>query len=965
MSEESPRAASATSAGRRPFNEARWIWTPEATRVQDEWVLFRRTVSRAELRGLSGADDAARPGPGGAQRVLLRVTADSRYRLMIQGRRIGEGPPRSWPEELFYDEYDLTDSTAETEDLEIELLVRHFHPGTGYAIPGAPGCAVEAVLAPDSDALDGAEQVVLVSDGRWRSAPHPGYGEVTTKAANALPYAEVYRADLAADSRNWQWRDALDQGPAVTETRQIVAQDIPDLVEETLPAPKLVRCRRVSSPGIFRSVNLRPLVFPGDRDINKHKRFSGLLTVEIVSPSSGHAAIGLTIDPHDTEAVTLILSTERWTQVNGRTHPVALEPGSNRLLVPITGEFHDPAFHFQFVLPEEAALGSFRFAGPFTRSSHVQVSEPVPPAAQETLTVDEVLARGEADGGEVPAELISLHHVAWERLSANGEEEPCPQVELPAQVDWGPGDGYEMIWDFGREVSGFLSFEIDAEQGSVVDVFCFESMHDGRIEHTYSLNNSLRYVASSGRQSYDSPIRRGFRYAMVAFHGSQQQEERRTATLLSLSVREILYPREPEARLETSDPRINAIWQISKRTVALCMEDTYVDCPAYEQTYWTGDARNTALYSYYLFGAQQLFLHGARLAARSLDRSPLIESMIPSAWQNVIPSWSFLHVIAGAEYLFYSGDPERFRTIYRSLMTNMERAAENRQRMDDGSLLFGMYAWNMVDWAPMEVPDNAIVAHQNAQFIWACHALSRACRQVGEKVDADRLETWRDEVQLAVNTWFWDEPTGAYRDAVYRDGSLGTTFSVQTQLFAYLAGVADHEGGDRGQRVLPKILTPPPGFVRIGSAFVHHVYLDLLDRLGRHDELMQEIRNIWGNMLDHGATTCWEGWSLILGDYTRSHCHAWSSAPAYFLPTVILGVRPVSPGFRTVEVRPIPVGLDHAQGTVPTPQGLLEIAWTAEDGVLSVSVAHPEGMEVSVVVPEGWVKGTVEVSIRH
>lgn len=34
------------------------------------------------------------------------------------------------------------------------------------------------------------------------------------------------------------------------------------------------------------------------------------------------------------------------------------------------------------------------------------------------------------------------------------------------------------------------------------------------------------------------------------------------------------------------------IYEMSLYTTRLCMEDTYVDCPTYEQTYWVGDARN-------------------------------------------------------------------------------------------------------------------------------------------------------------------------------------------------------------------------------------------------------------------------------------------------------------------------------------------------------------------------------------
>lgn len=36
------------------------------------------------------------------------------------------------------------------------------------------------------------------------------------------------------------------------------------------------------------------------------------------------------------------------------------------------------------------------------------------------------------------------------------------------------------------------------------------------------------------------------------------------------------------------------------------MQDTFTDCPLYEQTHWAGDARNEALIAFGVFGAHDL-----------------------------------------------------------------------------------------------------------------------------------------------------------------------------------------------------------------------------------------------------------------------------------------------------------------------------------------------------------------------
>jgi len=939
-----------------PLDSARWIWTGASENPLNARVLFKKQVSLEP-----------RETPAGIVFRHLHLTANARYQLWVNGRWTGEGPARSWPDELFFDTYDLSEILEGCGAAEIRILVHHFSPGAGFYVVGEPGLAAALV---ETDR--GQERILLQSDRTWECAHHPGYREPVVKMSNGMGYGEVYRADTAEDPARWEWQAPRDLGPAVSEYRRIVPRDIPLLEEKILTPQGLSGIRPLTSRGFFRSINLRPLVYPGDHDINKHKRFSGILEVGIQSPVQGDGAIGLTVDPHDTRPIVFFIGNHRFIHQNGQLFPVPIPAGITGVRILISGEYHDPVFHLQFDLPEGARLipprgedsaNPFVFVGPFNPSSHIQVSEPVPPAETESLKEEELLKKTGGIRRTVPEYCISPHHTALEYLTSlsSGRKNEDFYIQrspdsspFPLKEQWEKGKRVEILWDFGREVSGFLEFRISCASGTRLDCFCFESMHDGFIEHAFSLNNSLRYYASEGVQHYTSTVRRGFRYVAMILDGGNGK-----AVIESFGLRERLYPRKEEGSFLCPDEELTRIWEISARTVSLCMEDTYVDCPAYEQTYWTGDARNTALYSYYLCNAGPLFLRGARLAARSLERSPLIESMVPSAWQNVIPSWSFFHVLAGAEYLFYTGEEEGFLEIFPSLMKNMENAAERRVVMPDGSLLFAMHAWNMVDWAPMDVPDSGIIAHQNAQFVLACRSLSAAAADLGRHQEAELLSRWAEEGSLAVNRWFWSEEETAYRDCLSRDLVPSRIFSVQTQIFMFLAGLVPPA---HIEAVKNRILSPPEHYVRIASPFVHHFYLDLLLQWGHEDLVLKEIRTVWGNMLSHDATTCWEGWALIPGHYTRSHCHAWSAAPVFFLPTLILGIRPAGRAFQKVLIRPYPAGLHRAEGSLATPMGLLSISWKTEGRLFHLEVNKPEAMEVEYILPEGFLSGRIRIN---
>jgi hypothetical protein len=88
-------------------------------------------------------------------------------------------------------------------------------------------------------------------------------------------------------------------------------------------------------------------------------------------------------------------------------------------------------------------------------------------------------------------------------------------------------------------------------------------------------------------------------------------------------------------------------------------------------------------------------------------------------------------------------------------------------------------------------------------------------------------------------------------------------------------------------------------------------------------------------MLREGATSFWEKYNpeekgtehlaMYGRPYGKSLCHAWGASPIYIIGKYFLGVRPVTPGYETYEVRPTLGGLEWMEGEVPTPFGKISI----------------------------------------
>ena len=81
-------------------------------------------------------------------------------------------------------------------------------------------------------------------------------------------------------------------------------------------------------------------------------------------------------------------------------------------------------------------------------------------------------------------------------------------------------------------------------------------------------------------------------------------------------------------------------------------------------------------------------------------------------------------------------------------------------------------------------------------------------------------------------------------------------------------------------------------------------------------------------------------------DYNTSYCHGWGAGPVMQLPAYVLGVRPVAPGWKEVEIAPQTAGLEWAEGTVPTPMGDISVKWRVVGGKPKLEYAVPAGVKV-------------------
>jgi len=183
--------------------------------------------------------------------------------------------------------------------------------------------------------------------------------------------------------------------------------------------------------------------------------------------------------------------------------------------------------------------------------------------------------------------------------------------------------------------------------------------------------------------------------------------------------------------------------------------------------------------------------------------------------------------------------------------------------------------------------------------------------------------------------------------------------------FAILFGVAP---ADQWNSILQKLkaalytangplaFDPKSGFTVIISPFLSS--FETWARFESSDATgaLSLIRTEWGHMRKGQPFYSGGTWERMTPDavpdsIATSLAHGWGSGPTSALSKYVLGVRPVSPGYKTWLVEPQPGDLIWAKGRVPTPHGPIQVRWEKEGNEFVLLLEVPDGTLGTVGVP--------------
>ncbi|MCG6926056.1 MAG: alpha-L-rhamnosidase [Acidobacteria bacterium] len=500
--------------------------------------------------------------------------------------------------------------------------------------------------------------------------------------------------------------------------------------------------------------------------------------------------------------------------------------------------------------------------------------------------------------------------------------------------------GYpELVFSGGRGARVRLTYQ----EALVGDGFRKGNRNEIEGKHMVGLSDEVRPDGGAARVFH--PLWwRTWRYLEIDVETAEDP-----LTLDALRAHATGYPFEEKARVDAGDETLGQIWKVGWRTARLCAHETYMDCPYYEQLQYVGDTRIQALISYVVTGDGRL----ARQAIEAYDRSRrsdgITSSRYPAAEPQYIPPFSLLWVGMIHDFWRYRDDPEFVRAQLPGSRTVLDWFL-GHQRSD--GLLGAMPWWIFLDWAadfPAGVPPQEPDGQSAPITLQMVSALREAAELEDALGDPHRARVYRARATEAADAVFrlcWDERRGLLADRPSKD-----RFSQHTNILGILSDALPAES--RGA-ILDRVLAagtlsyrdgagPETAAARGGltkASYYFRFYLSrALEKLGRGDEYLSQLEP-WREMLELGLST----WAETPDDASRSDCHAWSAHPNYDLLTIVAGIRPGAPGFRTVRIEPSLGTLDRFEASMPHERGLISVSYRRQGSALETRIVLPPGL---------------------
>ncbi len=505
-----------------------------------------------------------------------------------------------------------------------------------------------------------------------------------------------------------------------------------------------------------------------------------------------------------------------------------------------------------------------------------------------------------------------------------------------------------LLLDNGKLTTGYLSLLFSRGKNAEITIAYAEALYEGKEQGT---TKSYSLPAKGNRDEVEGKRFIGYEDKVIADGGEGRDFTTlwwRTWRYVDLTISTAdeplvledvygtfsAYPFRCEIAFSApGHDELNKMLEIGWRTARLCANETYMDCPYYEQLQYFGDTRIQAMITLYNTHDAYMVKNAIEQGRQSVVADGITMSRYPSSLHQFISSFSLWWICMGHDYWMYRGDEAYMKTLlpaYRGVLSWYEQWLKR-----DHSLGYVPH-WFFADWAagfqsgePVREKDGNS-AFQDLVYILTLESAAEMERAFGIPSIADHYTQIASAIRGTIREKYWDATRGLFADTYDH-----RSFSQHVNSLAILAGIVT---GEEATRVMERTLNDS-SLIQATIYFRYYVH-QALKVAGMGDHLLDNLQ-IWRDQMALGLTTWAE-----MPEPTRSDCHAWGASPNIEFFRILLGIDSNAPGFKSIRIAPSLGDLKEVSGTMPHPVGSVTASYKLDKkGKLTARLILPTGTD--------------------
>jgi alpha-L-rhamnosidase len=468
---------------------------------------------------------------------------------------------------------------------------------------------------------------------------------------------------------------------------------------------------------------------------------------------------------------------------------------------------------------------------------------------------------------------------------------------------------------------------------------------DGQVSTTRGTQHtdmSYSYIERGGSETFEPFDYLGFRYLQIDDPG-----EAMSASQIVALTRHVAVPDDHAAAFSSSDPTVDAVFELGRHSALFTAQEQFVDTPTREKGPWLWDGFNESQTAMAAFGDVNETRKSLVEFAQSQTRywpAGGINKIYPTSlgavqineFTEIYPEWVW-------QYWMNTGDRTLLAAVYPALSKVADYVAH--AIVPATGLVTSLPATSIYYAFPTVTRLNILGVDVFKRVADVAAVLGRPPAEIASR----RAE--QSALTDAINARL-TRSDGMYVDGLDAHGAQVAQASQDTNAAAIVYGVAP----------APSVAPVAAYIAGLGMQAPPRTAGEVLEALhlaGRDGDVVTRLTDKqtdgWAKILAEGATFTWEVWnpSDANGD---SMSHGWGSNVSVEILRGVLGVWPTGPGYATFAVTPPVAGLASASGTIPTPRGAVAVAWHRPSGTT--------GWTLDLTVPANAV-GTVTLPVAN